>query len=65
MNNNKIDRLNGEIRDRKKVQTSLRRIYTTLIDGMRMYYNFTKKYVRLKDKTPAEVAKIKVDGLSK
>ena len=47
------------------MQTSLRRIYTTLIDGIRMYYNFTKKHVGLKDKTPADVDKIKVDGLNK
>ncbi len=43
----------------------LKRIDTTSIDGMRVHHNFTKKHWRLKDKTPAEVAKIKGDRLNK
>ena len=65
MNNNKMERLNGEIRDREKVYRGLKKIDTPLIDGMRVYYNFTKKHGGLGGKTPAEAAKIKVDGLNK
>ena len=62
MNNNKMERLNGEIRDREKVFRGLKKIDTPIIDGMKTYYNFTKKHGALKGKTPSEEALIKVDG---
>ena len=64
-NNNKMERLNGEIRDREKVFRGLKKMDTPLIDGMKSYYNFTKKHGSLKDKTPAEQALIEVDGRNK
>ena len=60
-----MSRLNGEIRDREKVFRGLKKFDTSLIDGMKAYYNFTKKYGSLKDKTPAEQATIEVDGKNK
>ena len=62
MNNNKMERLNGEIRDREKVFRGLKKIDTPIIDGMKAYYNFTKKHGALNSKTPSEEALIKVDG---
>ena len=50
-NNNKMERLNGEIRDREKVFRGLKKFDTPLIDGMKAYYNFTKKHGSLKGKT--------------
>ncbi|MCH7561699.1 MAG: hypothetical protein IIC67_10120 [Thaumarchaeota archaeon] len=38
---------------------------TPIIDGMRVYYNFTKKHGGLNGITPAESAMIKVDGKNK
>ena len=64
-NNNKMERLNGEIRDREKVFRGLKRMDTEILNGMRVYYNFTKKHGSLKGKTPAEEAKITVDGKNK
>ena len=61
-NNNKMERLNGEIRDREKVFRGLKKMDTPILDGMRVYYNFTKKHSALMGKTPAEQALIKVDG---
>ena len=61
-NNNKMERLNGEIRDREKVFRGLKKINTPIIDGMKAYYNFTKNLGALKGKTPSEEAMIKVDG---
>ena len=61
-NNNKMERLNGEIRDREKVMRGLKKDDTPLIPGMRVYNNFTKKHSGLDDKTPAEAAMILVDG---
>ena len=61
MNNNKMERLNGEFRDREKVFRGLKKIDTPVIDGMKAYYNFTKKHGALKG-NPSEEALIKVDG---
>jgi putative transposase len=65
MNNNKMERMNGEIRDREKVFRGLKRMDTPILDGMKVYYNFTKKHGALKGKTPSEQAMIKVDGANK
>ncbi len=64
-NNNKMEILNGEIRDREKVFRGLKEFDTPIIDGMKTYYNFTKKHGSLKGKTPAEQALIEVDGKNK
>ena len=65
MNNNKMERLNGEIRDREKVFRGLKKMDTPILEGMKAYYNFTKKHGSLKGQTPAEAAKITVDGKNK
>ena len=64
-NNNKMERLNGEIRDREKVMRGLKKDDTPLIPGIRVYNNYTKKHIGLGGKTPAEAAKIHVDGPNK
>ncbi len=64
-NNNKMERLNGEIRDREKVFRDLKKTDTAILDGMRVYYNFTKKHGALNGQTPAESALINVDGTNR
>jgi len=64
-NNNKMERLNGEIRDREKVFRGLKRMDTPILEGMKAYYNFTKKHGSLKGLTPAEAAKTTVEGKNK
>ncbi len=64
-NNNKMERLNGEIRDREKVFRGLKKTDTAILDGMRAYYNFTKKHGVLNGQTPAESAMISVDGTNR
>jgi hypothetical protein len=44
MNNNKMERLNGEIKDREKVFRGLKKMDTPILDGMKVYYNYTKKH---------------------
>ena len=63
--NNKMERLNGEIRDREKVFRGLKKMDTSILDGMRVYYNFTKKHGALKGQTPAQASMIEVDGKDK
>ena len=38
---------------------------TSILDGMRVYYDFTKKPGALKGKTPAQASMIEVDGKNK
>ena len=65
MNNNKMERLNGEIRDREKVFRGLKKMDTTILDGMKVYYNFTNKHKSLKGQTSAQASMIEVDGKNK
>ena len=60
-----MERLNGEICDREKVFRGLKKFDTPRIDGLKTYYNFTKKHGSLKGKTPTEQAMIEVDGKNK
>lgn len=64
-NNNKMERLNGEIRDREKVMRSLKRIDSPILKGMQHYHNFLRPHEGLDGKTPAEVAGIKIEGQNK
>ena len=63
--NNKMERLNGGIMDREKVFRGLKRFDTPLIDGLKVYYNFTKKYGSLNGRTSAEQALIEINGKNK
>jgi putative transposase len=59
-NNNMIERLHGTIRERNKVMRGLddKSTAQTIIDGMKIYYNFIRPHQALNGKTPAEKAKI-------
>ena len=61
-NNNEMEHLNGEICDREKVFRGLKKFDTPRIDGLKTYYNFTKKHLALQGRTPAQASVIKVDG---
>ena len=66
MNNNTMERLNGEIRDREKVFRGLKKMDTSIIPGMRVWYNYSKEHGGLGgDVTPSEAALIKVEGDNK
>ena len=66
MNNNMMERLNGEIRDREKVFRGLKKMDTPIIAGLKLWYNFSKEHGGLGgDVTPSEAALIKVDGCNK
>jgi hypothetical protein len=59
-NNNMVERLHGTIRQRNKVMRGLDEESTaqTMMDGMRIYYNFIRPHMALNGKTPAENAQI-------
>ncbi|MGI0081548.1 MAG: IS6 family transposase, partial [Nitrososphaerales archaeon] len=61
--NNKQERLNGEFRDREKVIRGVKKADSPIFQGTRIYHNFIKPHMALKDEmTPAEAAGIKVQG---
>ncbi|WOV92381.1 MAG: hypothetical protein R1F52_04470 [Candidatus Nitrosoabyssus spongiisocia] len=43
----------------------LKKINTPVLEGMKVYYNFTKKHSALNGMTPAEVAGIKITEKNK
>jgi len=63
--NNKMERLNGEIRDREKVMRSVKRADTPILAGYQIYHNYVRPHTALKGKTPAELAGIEVKGKDK
>lgn len=65
MNNNKMERFNGEIRDREKVVRGLKKNDTPVLKGMQVYHNFIRPHEALKGKTPAEACGIEVMGDNK
>jgi transposase-like protein len=65
VHNNKMERLNGEIRDREKVMRSLKKTDTPILTGMQIYHNYVRPHMGLDGKTPAEKAGIDVKGQDK
>ncbi len=61
-NNNRMERLNGELRDREKVMRGLKRGDTPILKGYQIFHNFIRGHEGLEGKTPAEAAGIMVEG---
>jgi putative transposase len=64
-NNNKMERLNGEIRDREKTMRGLKKKRTVMLQGYQLYHNYIRPHESLDGKTPAEACGIKVEGKNK
>ena len=64
-NNNKMERLNGEIRDREKVMRGLKLESTPILTGYQIFHNYVRPHEALKGKTPAEACGIQVEGDNK
>jgi transposase-like protein len=64
-NNNKMERLNGEIRDREKVMRGLKKKDTAVITGYQIFHNYIREHEGLKGKTPAEACGINIKGKNK
>ena len=65
VHNNKMERMNGEVRDREKTFRGLKSKNSPILKGLQLYHNFVKPHEGLNGKTPAEVAGIKVEGENK
>jgi len=64
-NNNKMERLNGEVRDREKTMRGLKNTNTPVLAGYQIYHNYFRPHEALKGKTPAEVSGIVIEGDNK
>jgi len=59
-NNHRIERLNGSLRERTKVQRGWKSHKSVIAEGQRIYYNFVKPHQALDGQTPAEKAGIDI-----
>lgn len=64
-NNNKMERLNGEFRDREKVMRGVKKDDSVIFDGYQLYHNYIREHMSLNGKTPAEACGIDVRGKDK
>jgi transposase-like protein len=64
-NNNRIERLNGTLRERVKVQRGWKSMKTALAEGTRIHYNFVKPHSALEGQTPAERAGVGIQAKNK
>jgi transposase-like protein len=65
MNNNKMERLNGEIRDREKTMRGLKTKETPILSGYQIFHNYIRSHEGLDGKTPSEACGIKIEGKNK
>ena len=64
-NNNKMERINGEIRDREKTMRGLKKKDTPILEGMQIFHNYIRPHEGLEGKTPAEACGIEIQGENK
>jgi transposase-like protein len=64
-NNNKMERMNGEVRDREKTMRGLKKIDTPILKGYQLFHNYLRPHEGLDGKTPAEACGIKIEGKNK
>jgi|APSaa5957512535_1039671.scaffolds.fasta_scaffold00472_12 putative transposase len=63
-NNNKVERINGEFRDREKVMRGIKKKDPVIFDGYQLCHNYIRPHMGQR-KTPAEVYGIEIKGDSK
>jgi transposase-like protein len=64
-NNNKMERMNGEVRDREKVLRGLKKDDSAMLSGYQIFHNYIRPHEGLNGKTPSEACGIKVEGQDK
>ncbi len=65
IHNNKMERMNGEIRDREKTMRGLKVNETPILTGYQLFHNYIRPHEALDGKTPAEACGIKIEGKNK
>ena len=65
MNNNKMERLNGEIRQREKTMRGLKKVDTVILKGYQLFHNYFRPHMALNGNTPANACGIYINGEDK
>lgn len=65
MNNNKMERFNGEIRDREKTMRGLKKKGTPILTGYQIFHNYIREHEGLNGQTPSEACGIAIQGNNK
>jgi transposase InsO family protein len=61
LNNNRMERYQGTLKERTKVMRALKNNDTAILDGQRVYYNHIRPHQALNGKTPGQVAGLELD----
>jgi len=64
-NNNKMERFNGEIRDREKTMRGLKKTDTPILQGYQIFHNYIRLHEALGDRTPSQACGIEIKGNNK
>ena len=62
VHNNKMERMNGEIRDRERTMRGLKIPETPILKGYQIFHNYIRGHEALAGHTPSEACGVKVDG---
>jgi putative transposase len=65
VHNNKMERLNGEIRDREQNFRGLKTADSPILKGYQLFHNYVRPHQGLGGRTPSKMAGIKVEGQNK
>jgi transposase-like protein len=65
IHNNKMERMNGEIRDREKTMRGLKIDDTAILTGYQLFHNYIRPHEALDGKTPSEACGITIEGQNK
>ena len=65
MNNNKMERFNGEIRDREKTKRGFKTKDTPILTGYQIFHDYFRPHESLDGKTPSEACGIQIKGNNK
>jgi hypothetical protein len=65
IHNNKMERMNGEVRDRERVMRGLKKMDAPILNGYQIFHNYIRPHEGLNGETPAERAGIKVRDADK
>ena len=64
-NNNKMERLNDEFRDREKVMRGVKKEDSVIFDGSQIHHNYVRHHMALEGKTPDDMCGIEIKGKDK
>ena len=65
VHNNKMERMNGEVRDRERVMRGVKKADSPIFKGCQIYHNYIRPHEGLGGRTPADACGIAIKGENK